>query len=156
RQLVLSFNPVVHQRVSPGENIMLLHTLLLFLAVFITSIFGIIVGGNTFINVPAMIFLLGLPVKQAIALNMFGLIFLSLGGGIKFYSVRKLNLKLLVVLWAITLISSYIGAKLVIQTSDLLLRRIISITMISFCVFMLVRGQAGLNDTPVPVSALRK
>jgi uncharacterized membrane protein YfcA len=28
--------------------------------------------------------------------------------------------------------------------------------MISFCVFMLLRGKAGLNEAPVPVSARRK
>ncbi|MBA2503938.1 MAG: sulfite exporter TauE/SafE family protein, partial [Pyrinomonadaceae bacterium] len=57
--------------------------ILLLLLFFITSIVGVVTGSNSLITVPAM-FQAGIDPRVAIATNMFGLTFMSVGGALPF------------------------------------------------------------------------
>ncbi len=129
--------------------------LALLIVVFLTSVFGVVVGSNSFINIPMMILLLGIPAKQAVATNMFCLIFLSLSGGVKFYRDRKLNLKLLLPLSLITLISSLLGAVLVIRIPDRTMMLIITILMIPFSLLLFVQKETYSHPEPEQISHWR-
>lgn len=132
----------------------ILNLIVVLVIIFITSIFGVVVGGNSFINIPAIILLLDLPAKVAIASNMFGLIFLSLSGGMRFQAAKKVNLKLLTLLASITLISSFLGAHLVVRVPEQLLRRTISIFMLSFVALVIARRNQRLGEETKPVTRM--
>ena len=60
--------------------------IILIILFFSTALIGVVTGSNSLITVPVM-FQFGIDEKVAIATNMFGLTFMSVGGTIPF--VRK-------------------------------------------------------------------
>jgi hypothetical protein len=50
---------------------------------FLTSVIGVVTGSNSLITVPAML-AFGIEPRVALATNMFGLMFMSLGGTLPF------------------------------------------------------------------------
>lgn len=67
------------------------HTALLCTAAFAASIFGIVIGGHSFVTVPLMNFF-GMPPVQAVATNRFATLFLSLVGLRNYHRFGKLDI----------------------------------------------------------------
>lgn len=127
--------------------------LFLSLIYFVVGIFSVSVGATALITVPVLIYF-GMPAKEAVATSMFILIFLSLIGAIGFRKeAKKDNNKLLVIFVALTLISSFIGAKLVLDIDENLLQKIIGISIIIASFFLLVKKDFGVKVDDKNISA---
>ena len=74
-----------------------------------TGALGAITGGNSLINVPLMI-MVGMSPRQAVATNMFAVIFMTVSATARFARARVLRAKLLLPLGVITVVTSAFGA----------------------------------------------
>jgi uncharacterized protein len=118
--------------------------ILLAVIVFVTCTIGVVTGSNSLINVPAM-FQLGVEPRVAVATNMFGLVFMAVGGTIPFIREKRIDYGQVWPLVGITLISSAIGALLVgFMTGDGM-KLAVTISMIAVIIFTLVRRDAGVE-----------
>ncbi len=120
--------------------------IILILLFFITSIVGVVTGSNSLITVPVM-FQFGIDPKVAIATNMFGLLFLSIGGTLPFLGKGVIERKRMPALISITLAGSAIGAMLVGLISGSSIKIIVSVSMIIVCIFTIWKRDAGVLKT---------
>jgi hypothetical protein len=128
-----------------------LELFLLILLFFATSIVGVVTGSNSLITVPAM-FQFGIDPKVAVATNMFGLTFLSIGGALPFVGTGTFDHKRLPALVAITLIGSLLGALLVLIIPAKALPLIVSLAMFTVAAFIVFRRDSGKNNEHGPAS----
>lgn len=124
---------------------MALQSLIVLIVIFlVTSAVGVVTGSNSLIAVPAM-FQVGIDPKTAVATNMFGLVFMSVGGAIPFIRNDKIDYRKISPLILLTIISSALGALLVGLISGQGLKLIVSVAMISVAIFTLLRRNAGVG-----------
>jgi uncharacterized protein len=127
--------------------------ILLIILFFLTSTIGVVTGSNSLITVPVM-FQFGIDEKVAVATNMFGLTFMSIGGAIPFMRQGKIEYRKLSPLIVLTVISSALGAVLVGLITNQSLKLIVSIAMIAVFAFTLVkRDPAAATSKDIPRSA---
>ncbi len=125
------------------------YELILLILVFLaTSFVGVVTGSNSLIAVPVM-FQVGVDPKVAVATNMFGLVFMSIGGTIPFLKRGTIDIRKISPLLVLTLISSAIGAALVGLISDTSIKLIVSIAMILVALFILVKRDSGVDRLPI-------
>lgn len=120
----------------------------LLLLFFATSVIGVVTGSNSLITVPVM-FQFGIDPKVAVATNMFGLTFMSIGATLPFLRSGTIDRAKVTPLVAITIVGSAIGALLVVLISPVSLKLVVSIAMIAVTVFTLVHRKAGLERAEV-------
>ncbi len=108
-----------------------------------TSAVGVVTGSNSLITVPVM-FQFGIEPKIAVATNMFGLTFMSIGATIPFLRQGAIDKKRISPLIILTLISSALGALLVGFISDKTMPIIVSTAMIVVTIFTLIKRDAGV------------
>jgi uncharacterized protein len=118
--------------------------ILLILLFFITSVIGVVTGSNSLITVPAM-FQFGIDPKVAVATNMFGLTFLSIGGTIPFLKQDVFDRQRLPSLVLLTITGSTIGAIAVGFMKPSVMPMIVSVSMIFVVVFTLLKPSAGVE-----------
>ncbi len=116
---------------------------LLVILFFLTSVVGVVTGSNSLVTVPVM-FQFGIDPRVAIATNMFGLTFMSIGATIPFLRAGKIDRKTTVPLVLITLVGSAIGALLVSLIAPVGLKLIVSVAMIVVTAFTLLNRNAGV------------
>ncbi|MBL1211572.1 sulfite exporter TauE/SafE family protein [Geminocystis sp. GBBB08] len=114
-----------------------------------TSIIGVVTGSNSLITVPAMLEFNFEP-ANAIATNMFALIFMSIGGTIPFLKGDLLNRKDLPLLSVLTVIGSILGALLVIVIPSKTMPLLISISMIAVLIFSVTNRDKGVEKIEKP------
>jgi uncharacterized protein len=117
----------------------------LILLFFATSFFGVITGSNSLITVPVM-FQFGIDPKVAVATNMFGLTFLSIGGSIPFLKSEVLDRKRLPFLSLLTIIGSIIGALLVGVISSKIMPTIVGVSMFFVIAFSLLKRDSKTSE----------
>jgi uncharacterized protein len=118
--------------------------IILILLFLVTSAIGVVTGSNSLITVPVM-FQFGIEPKVAVATNMFGLTFMSIGATIPFFKQGVFDRKTLTPLVILTLIGSALGAILVGLITNQSIKLIVSISMIAVTLFTLFRRNAGLE-----------
>lgn len=116
---------------------------LLVVVFFITSVVGVVTGSNSLITVPIM-FQAGIEPRVAIATNMFGLTFMSIGATIPFLRKGVFDKRRMPWLLILTLISSAIGALLVGLITNQSIKLIVSVSMIVVVVFTLLKRDSGI------------
>jgi uncharacterized membrane protein YfcA len=117
------------------------YALVILIIVFLlTSVVGVVTGSNSLIAVPVM-FQFGIEPKVAVATNMFGLVFMAVGGTIPFLRQGKIDAGKLTPFIIITIISSAIGALLVGLISNTGIKLIVSVAMIAVVLFTLLRRE---------------
>lgn len=119
---------------------------ILIILFFVTSIIGVVTGSNSLVTVPVM-FQFGIEPKTAVATNMFGLLFLSIGGTLPFLGKGIIDKKRLPKLIFITLVGSAIGAVLVGLITGGAIKIIVSVSMIAVSIFTLLKRDAGLTES---------
>jgi uncharacterized protein len=130
--------------------------LILLIAIFLfTSIIGVVTGSNSLITVPAMLEF-DIQPANAIATNMFALIFMSVGGTIPFLKGDLLKRKDLSLLIVLTLFSSILGALLVIIIPSKTMPLLISISMIAVTIFSVANRHKGVKKVEKPSSTALK
>jgi hypothetical protein len=109
---------------------------------FLTSVVGVVTGSNSLIAVPVM-FQFGIDPRVAVATNMFGLTFMSVGGTIPFLHAGKIEFRKITPLLGLTILGSALGAAIVGLITGDAIRLIVSAAMIFVVVFTLLRrGQS--------------
>lgn len=117
--------------------------ILLIAVVFIVCAIGVVTGSQSLVTVP-MMFQFGIDSRVAVATNMFGMTFMSLGGTIPFVGKGVFDRKRMPLFVILTLISSALGAGLVGLISSQLMPLVISISMICVVFFSLVKRNVGV------------
>lgn len=125
--------------------------IVLIIVFFLTSVVGVVTGSNSLIAVPVM-FQFGIDPRVAVATNMFGLVFMSIGGTIPFLRQGKIELRKISPLIAITLLGSALGAAIVGLITGEAIKLIVSVAMITVVIFTLVKRRSGIEKTK-PVSS---
>lgn len=115
---------------------------ILVLLFFVTTLVGVVTGSNSLITVPVM-FQFGIDEKVAVATNMFGLTFMSVGATIPFVRQGKVNYGKVWPLLVLTFAGSAAGAALVGVITNQSLKLIVSIAMIAVAVFIFWQRDAG-------------
>ena len=119
--------------------------IILIIFFFVTSVIGVVTGSNSLITVPVM-FQFGIDEKVAVATNMFGLMFMSVGGTIPFVQQGKIDYRKLSPLIILTIVSSALGAILVGLITNQSLKLIVSVAMIAVAVFTLVKRSPTASE----------
>lgn len=120
----------------------------LILIFFLTSAVGVVTGSNSLITVPVM-FQFGIDSRVAVATNMFGLTFMSIGGAIPFVRKGIYDKERLPKLVILTLIGSALGALLVGFISSKTMPLIVSGSMIAVTIFTFIKPSAGVEKQTV-------
>jgi uncharacterized membrane protein YfcA len=130
--------------VSPGV------VALLSAVVFVTSVVGVITGGNSLVNVPVMI-MLGMPPRIAVATNMFAVTFMTASATARFARSGKVVTRLSVALSAIMLVTSAVGAQLTVALPERAVKATVAASMVAMLVFLIARprfGAVAVESTP--------
>jgi uncharacterized membrane protein YfcA len=122
----------------------LLNEVILIILFFVTSFIGVVTGSNSLITVPVM-FQFGIDPKVAVATNMFGLTFMSVGASIPFLRRGTVDFRRVWPLIGLTLVSSTLGALLATFMSGGSLKLTISAAMIVVSLFILFKRDVGLK-----------
>lgn len=120
---------------------------------FATSIVGVVTGSNSLITVPVM-FQFGIDEKVAVATNMFGLTFMSIGATIPFVRQGRIEIRKVTPLIILTIISSAIGAMLVGLITNHGIKLLVSVAMIAVVIFTLFKRGTG-SEPPAVAGGLR-
>lgn len=115
---------------------------------FLTSTVGVVTGSNSLITVPVM-FQFGIDSRVAVATNMFGLLFMSVGGAIPFVRKGIYDRERLPKLLILTLVGSALGALLVGFISSKTMPVIVSVSMIVVTIFTFLKPSAGVEKQTV-------
>ena len=106
-----------------------------FVGMFV-SVLSTLVGGSSLLTIPTLI-LLGLPPHTAIGTDRFGIMGVCLAGWYKFHKKKLINYKVGFSLTIPVVFGSFLGAHLVFEISESVLK-IIIITISIACLFFLV------------------
>ena len=124
--------------------------IILIILFFFTAVIGVVTGSNSLITVPVM-FQFGIDEKVAVATNMFGLTFMSVGGTIPFVRKGLIDYRKVSPLIVITIVASALGAMLVGYITNQGIKLIVSVAMIAVALFTLVKRNSGVSESR-PVS----
>lgn len=124
---------------------------ILIILFFVTTAVGVVTGSNSLITVPVM-FQFGIDARAAVATNMFGLVFMSVGASIPFLRQRKVNIGKVSPMIFLTIVGSAVGAALVGAITDHGIKLIVSVAMIAVTLFTIFRKHPEAG-TAHPVSA---
>jgi uncharacterized membrane protein YfcA len=112
--------------------------IVLIVVFFLTSVVGVVTGSNSLIAVPVM-FQFGIDARVAVATNMFGLLFMSVGGTIPFLRHGKIEFQKILPLLGLTIIGSALGAAIIGVITGDAIKLIVSVAMIAVVVFTLLK-----------------
>jgi uncharacterized membrane protein YfcA len=118
--------------------------ILLIILFSITTAIGVVTGSNSLVTVPIM-FQFGIEPRVAVATNMFGLTFMSIGATIPFLRQGIFERKTLSPLIVLTIVGSALGALLVGIITNQGIKLMVSISMICVALFTFFRRNAGLQ-----------
>ena len=122
---------------------------------FVVGIISVSAGGTSLITVPVLIWL-GMTTKNAIATNMFALIFLSISGALGFRSrIKSSHYKMAVLFSILTICGSLIGANLVLAINEDILKRTIAIMMCVIAASLIFKRDLGVKQTTAQMSKFR-
>lgn len=120
--------------------------IILVILFFSTAVIGVVTGSNSLITVPVM-FQFGIDEKVAIATNMFGLTFMSVGGTIPFVRKGLIDYRKVSPLIVLTIVGSALGALLVGYITNHGIKLLVSVAMIVVAVFTLVKRDTGVAES---------
>lgn len=122
---------------------------------FVVSIFSISVGGTSLVTVPLLISL-GMISKNAVATNMFALIFLSLSGAVGFRKeIRAVSYKILAFFSVLTICGSLLGASFILAIDKDVLKKMIAIMIFIIAGTFLIKKEFGIQERKEKISPLK-
>jgi len=117
--------------------------LLISLIGLVTGFFDSIIGAGGLISVPSLVFL-GFPAHIAIATDRFGSVGQAFIATLKFWKSKKIVWKYVPVLAVLSLIGSFIGAKILLDISPKVLGLVIGILMIILLPLIFLKKDLGI------------
>jgi uncharacterized membrane protein YfcA len=118
---------------------------ILSLVALAAAVVGVVTGGNSLVTVPVMLSL-GMSPRVAVGTNMFAVTFLALSGAVRFARNQRVRWDVTWPLVAITLVTSYIGARLLASLSERGVQIAVAASLGTMVVVMLANprfGEAG-------------
>ena len=107
----------------------ILSLFIMFIIAIFASAFGTLIGGSSIVTIPALI-LFGLPPHTAIGTDRFGIIGVGISGWYKFHKKGLINYKIGLIVAVPVLFGTALGANLVLQISESVLKHVIVVTNI--------------------------
>ncbi len=101
----------------------------------VTGAIGAITGGNSLINVPVLI-AFGVAPREAIATNMFAVIFMTVSATARFARKGLYKRDLLIPLCAITAVTSTLGALVTVKLPESLVKGVVGASLAALVLFM--------------------
>jgi len=127
----------------------LISILIVCLIAFLVCIFSVSVGGTSLVTVPVLISL-GMISKNAVATNMFALIFLSLSGAAGFRKeIRITDHKRFVLLSILTICGSLLGANFILSIEKDILKKLIAIMIFFIAGSFLLKKDLGILEKKI-------
>ena len=122
---------------------------------FLVSALSVSIGGTSLIMVPLLIWL-GMASKNAIATNMFALIFLSISGTIGFRKeVNPTHYKMIAIFSILTICGSFIGANLILAIDEDTLKKVIAIIICIIAGSFLFKRNLGVQEKKKKISKMK-
>jgi uncharacterized membrane protein YfcA len=118
----------------------------------VTGAIGAITGGNSLVNVPLMI-ALGMSPREAVATNMFAVIFMTLSATVRFAGSKLIRRGLAIRLCLITAVTSAFGAHLAVKLPESVVKAVVGVSMALLVLFMAARPSVAARDEPSPPAA---
>lgn len=118
----------------------------------VTGAVGAITGGNSLVNVPILI-VAGMSPRQAVATNMFAVLFMTVSASVRFARAGLIRAKLAAPLGVLTAVSSALGAALAVRLPEAIVKTIVGVSMTLLVVFMLARPDASARKESVAPTA---
>lgn len=121
---------------------------------FIVSVFSVSVGGTSLITVPVLMSF-GMTSRNAVATNMFALIFLSISGAARFRKQISITYYKMILLFSVlTICGSFIGANLILAIDKGTLEKIIAIMICIIALSFLFKKDLGSQRRKEKISKL--
>jgi uncharacterized membrane protein YfcA len=123
-----------------------MHDIIIFILGLAAGFLGATVGGGGMIAVPGLLFL-GFSPQSAVAINKVGDVgaFISAAG--EYWKSKKIDWKMAIPLALITIISSTIGAQIMVRLDTGFLQNLIGIMILVFLPFFFFSENLGLKRT---------
>ena len=110
-----------------------------------------IIGGGSLISIPLLI-TTGLPAHLAIGTNRFAMIFNTGTGAFEYHRKVNYKIKLALFLAIFASIGSYLGANIVLQIDEIILKYIIGILMLIMGSLILYKKKLGLKERKIKLT----
>ena len=107
---------------------------------------GTLVGGSGLIVIPTLI-LMGLPAQIAVDTNKVGVIGLNWTGLYKFDTLNRVSYKTGIAVGTAALAGSLIGANILVQIDDHVLKKVIGLLSITGLLLMIGNPQIGVDKS---------
>jgi uncharacterized membrane protein YfcA len=120
------------------------HLIIMFFVGVVAAAFGTLIGGSSIVTIPTLI-LLGLPPHTAIGTDRFGIIGVGISGWYKFHKKKLINYRIGFIVAIPVLFGTALGANLVLQISESVLKYVIVVTNIILVAFLLFNRGMGVE-----------
>ncbi|MBW2515076.1 MAG: sulfite exporter TauE/SafE family protein [Deltaproteobacteria bacterium] len=121
------------------------HMLIIFLAGFLASMFGTLIGGSSLVTIPTLL-LLGCPPHTAIGTDRFGIMGVCSAGWYQFHRKKMIDYRIGLTMTIPVIIGSFLGARLCMEIGEVVLKWII-IGVSLFCLaFLLWSPDLGVKS----------
>jgi uncharacterized membrane protein YfcA len=114
-----------------------------------TGALGAITGGNSLINVPLMI-MVGMSPRQAVATNIFAVIFMTVSASARFARTWRPHARLLLPLGILTVVTGAIGAQIAVKLPETVVKLVIGVSMAALVLFIALNKKRAAPPTPTP------
>ena len=122
----------------------ILSALIIFFVGMIVSVMGTLIGGSSLFTIPVLI-LLGLPPHTAIGTDRFGIMGICSAGWYQFHKKKLINYPIGITLAVPVLIGAFIGANIVFEVSESILKLIIIIISVLSLLFLILDPTRGIQ-----------
>ena len=122
----------------------IINLVVIFFIGILAGSFGTLVGGGVLLTIPTLIFF-GLSPQTAIGTSKLGSIGLNTAGWYKFHQKRMINYKIGFIIGIPIILGSFLGANLVLEFNEALLRKIIGILTLLILVFAIIKPEMGVE-----------
>ncbi len=123
-----------------------MHEIIIFIVGLVAGFLGATVGGGGMVAVPAFLFL-GFSPQSAVALNKVGDIGAFIAAAGRYWKSKKIDWKMAIPLAIITIVSSIIGAEIMVNLPTDFLKTFIGIMILIFLPFFFFSKNLGLKQT---------
>lgn len=130
---------------SPGRVVFLTAMML------VTGAMGAITGGNSLVNVPLMI-TVGMAPRQAVATNMFAVLFMTVSATARFARTGMLRRPILLPICILTALTSAAGALLAVKLPESVVKLVVGVSMAALVAFIALQRRSA----PPPATAARR
>jgi uncharacterized membrane protein YfcA len=120
------------------------YLIIMFFVGVVAAVFGTLIGGSSIVTIPALI-LLGLPPHTAIGTDRFGIIGVGMAGWYQFHKKGLINYRVGLIVAIPVLFGTFIGANLVLQISESVLKYVIVVTNILLVTVLLFNRKVGVE-----------